>query len=226
MHMYALFALTANVQTVLGATIEGSVTDALGKPLENSRIDHVGKGPVVNTGDPTVKPAPGEVRTDSAGHFKVSTDVPAFVVRKAGYESQRVRVSGDAHLKIELQRIKTTSRCELSSPPTFKTKESNDIDYVATWFYIKTKDGPRGIISGTGPMYSWGAPSDSDVWNSFEYSEFSYDSGVIDAAGHSEDGEYWRFRGIFGTAAHYTKQTRENARQLDCVMDRVPIQTR
>ena len=48
-------------------------------------------------------------------------------------------------------------------------------------------------------------------------------NGIIDASGHSADGKYWRLRSIFGAAAQYYNQTRENAEQLDCVMDRVSI---
>jgi hypothetical protein len=200
------------------------VTDALGKPIENARIDHIGKMVVV--AELAVKPSPDEVRTDADGHFRVLTDVSAIVVRKPGYQSQRVRVSGDGQIKIELQQIKSTSRCKLPVPPVFKTTEANDIDYTATWFYVETKDGPKGIISGSGPMYSMGAPSDKDVWTSIEYEEIMYDSGVVDASGHSADGKYWRRRGIFGAAAQYYDQNRETAEKLDCVMDRIPIKLR
>ncbi len=170
-----------------------------------------------------VKPSPDEIRTDSEGKFRVVTDVPAIVIRNPGYESQRVRIAGDGQLEITLQRIRSTSRCKLSAPPAFKTKNANDVDYTAKWFYIETKDGPQGIISGSGPMYSWGAPDDRQVWTSVEYAEIMLDNGVVDASGHSADGKYWRSRSIFGAAAQYYNQARETAEQLDCVMDRIPI---
>jgi hypothetical protein len=163
-----------------------------------------------------------ETRTDSKGLFPIVTDVPAFVIRKPGYESQRVRVTGDAQLQITLRRIQTTSRCKLSDPPSFKTKDANDIDYQAKWFYIEAKDGPQGIISGFGPTYSLGAPDNQKVWTSVEYTEYMDEKGVIDASGHSADGKYWRLRTIFGAASQYYNQTRETAEQLDCVMDHVP----
>jgi hypothetical protein len=75
-------------------------------------------------------------------------------------------------------------------PPRFKVKAANDVDYTAAWFYIKTKHGPRGIISGSGASYSRGAPSDSDVWRSAEYAEIMDDSGIVDASGHSADGKH------------------------------------
>jgi hypothetical protein len=208
--------------TATAAVIVGTVTDASGKPLENVRIDHTGKMVVVAA--TAVKPSPDEIRTDVAGHFKVVTDAPAVVVRMPGYESQRLRVDGDAEVRITLQRITSTSRCKLSTPPVFKTKEANDIDYTATWFYVETKKGPQGIISGRGPSYSWGAPNDKDVWTSVEYAEIMYESGIVDASGHSSDGKYWRRRSVFGAASQYYGQTREMAKQLDCVMDRVPLE--
>ena len=125
-----------------------------------------------------------------------------------------------------LRPLSSTSRCQLSQPPAFQTKAANDVDYAATSYYIQTKAGTQGIISGSGPMYSFGAPSDEDVSTSVQYSEFMYESGVIDAAGHSADGKYWRSKSIFGSAAHYYNQTRETAEQLDGVMDRLSIKLR
>ena len=81
-----------------GATITGTVMDASGKPLEGVRIDHIGKIVVVARTDLAVKPSPDEVRTDADGNFRVLTDVPAVVIRTPGYQSQRVRLSGDSQL--------------------------------------------------------------------------------------------------------------------------------
>jgi hypothetical protein len=218
--------VVAGAALLPGATIEGIVKDASGRPLENARIDHVGKMVVVAATDLAIKPSADEIRTDAEGHFRVITSTPAFVVRKPGYESERIRVNGDQKLDVVLRPISSTSRCRLSPPPAFKTKAANDVDYSATWYYIPTKTGEQGIISGSGPTYSWGAPSDRDVWTSVEYSEFMYESGVVDATGHSADGKYWRIKSIFGSAAQYYNQTRETAEQLDCVMDRVSINLR
>jgi len=93
----------------------------------------------------------------------------------------------------------------------------------ATWYYIETKGGPQGVLSGSGPSYSWGAPSNSDVWTSVEYAEVMYENGMIDASGHTSDGKYWRSRKKFGAAAQYYNVNRETADQLDCVMDRVTL---
>jgi hypothetical protein len=202
-----------------GATIYGTVTDASGKPLRDARVDHTGAMVVVASPGLALKPSPEETRTDADGHFRVTTVHPAIVVRQPGFESQRLRVTGDAQVNITLQPIRNASRCKVTPPAHVRTKEANDIDYRATWFYIRTKEGLRGIISGSGPTYSLGAPSDSDVWASVEYSEVMYQNGVIDAAGHSADGKYWRIRTKFGAAAQYYNVDRATAEQLDCVMD-------
>jgi hypothetical protein len=221
---FLVVAILLSLQpTATGATVTGVVTDASGKPLENARIEHMGNRVIVVPTSVTLEPSADEIRTDAEGHFRVVTRAPAIVVRTPGYESQRLLVTGDEHVQVTLIPIKSTSRCRLSAPPAFKTKQANDIDYTATWFYIKTKDGPKGIISGSGGAYSWGAPSDKDVWTSVEYSEMMFEGGVVDAAGHSAAGKYWRSRTIFGKAAQYYEQSRETAEQLDCVMDRIPI---
>lgn len=212
--------------STLASTIEGVVKDDSGRPLENARIDHTGQRVVNTPPNLAIKSPPSESRTDSEGHFRVVTEVPAIVIRKPGYVSQRIRVDRDASLVITLQPIQSTSRCKLSAQPAFKTKNGDDIDYTATWFYIETDEGPQGIISGSGPVYSFGAPSDRHVWTSVEYTELMYESGVIDASGRSPDGKYWRERSIFGAEAQYYNQTREIAEQLDCVMDRIPIKMR
>jgi len=49
------------------------------------------------------------------------------------------------------------------------------------------------------------------------------EGGVVDASGRAKDGTYWRSKSIFGAAAQYYRQTREDADLLDCVMDRLSI---
>jgi hypothetical protein len=113
--------------------------------------------------------------------------------------------------------------CEAAQIPKVKTRDASDIDYTATWFYIDTKSGQKGILRGRGPMYSWGAPLDSLVWTAVEYTEFMYEDGMIDARGHNGQGSYWRSRTMFGAAAFYTGADKATAELLDCVMDRLPL---
>lgn len=206
-----------------GAVVTGVVRAAGGTPMENARVDHIGKKVFVFAADQASPPLPGEVRTGADGGFHVRTDAPAVVVRNPGYVSQRIRITGDIQLDITLRRIQSTSRCTLAAPPAFRTSSANGIDYAATWYSIDSQDGPRRILSGRGPAYSRGAPSDRNVQKSVEYAEIMFDNGVVDASGHTADGKYWRYRGIFGAAAQYDDQTRAAAAQLDCVMDQIPI---
>ena len=214
----ALTCLAA--QFVLAATISGTVRDTSGNPVENARIDHTERMVVVSL---LVDPFPNEVRTDANGRFRVTTSAPAIVVRKPGYVSERISVNDGEEKQLVLQRFTSYARCKQSSSPKVKTKKTGDVDYTATWFYIQTKDGPKGILSGSGPSYSGGAPNSPDVWNSKEYAEVMYETGMIDASGHTSDGKYWRSMSKFGAAAQYYNVNRETAELLDCVMDVVTL---
>jgi len=215
--------LIASTLVMQAATISGTVHDASGKPLQNVRIDHTGRRVIVVPPDVVPQPSPNEIRTDADGRFRVVTSVPAIVIRSPGYESQRIRITGDMELQVTLLRIRPASRCRLATAPKFHTKNVSDVDYTSKWFYIQTKTGPQGIVSGSGPTYSLGAPSDQNVWTSVEYTEVMYENGVVEASGHSADGKYWRSRSSFGQDTRYYNQTREVAEQLDCVMDRIPL---
>jgi hypothetical protein len=153
-----------------GATVSGTVVDASGKAISGARLDHIGKLVVVGPPDVAVEPSRDESQTDAEGRFQVTTTSPELVIRKPGYQSERVRVTGDAQMQVTLQPIKP-SKCKVEPLPKVKTKKANDIDYTASWFYVETKNGPKGIISGQGPTYSFGAPSDRVVWTSLDYFE-------------------------------------------------------
>jgi hypothetical protein len=216
--------LSIRLSIVDAATVSGAVTDLSGKPIKDARIDHIGKLVVVPPPDTAFKPPPDEPRTDAEGQFQVTTTSPAIVIRKPGYESRRLRLTGDAQVQITLQRIKP-STCKLRVRPRVKTKDANDVDYTATWRYVETEDGPKGIISGSGPTYSFGAPDDNRVWMSLDYFEVMYENGVIDARGHSADGKYWRSQTSFGAAAQYFGVDQETAEILDCLMDPAAAKT-
>jgi hypothetical protein len=220
MRLFERFAIViVAAQIAAGATITGTVTDSSGTPIVDARVDHTGM--VVAVATTPVPPAAGEIRTDSDGRFRLTTTVPAVVIRKPGYASYRLLISGDAEVQIKLRPMRERLLCKVSPPPKVKTKEQNDSDYSATLYYVETKNGKRGVLSGGGPIYSFGAPSDSYVWKSTEYSEVMYENGMIDASGRSGDRDYWRVRSVFAAEAHYSDVNRETAELLDCVMDRV-----
>lgn len=210
------------VQSAVAAEVSGTVIDAAGKPIKDARVDHTGKQVVVPPSSLGLAPSPDETRTDADGHFRVVTAVPAIVIRKPGYTSQRLLITESTTVRITLRDIDAKPRCKQSPPPEVKTLKANDADYTATWYYIETKEGRKGVIAGTGLFYSAGAPSDSDVWTSVEYAEEMYDNGIVDASGHSANGKYWRSRSYFQAASQYYDVNQETAGLLDCVMDRHP----
>jgi len=199
------------------ATLQGRVTDEAGQPIQDARVDHFGEVVVVSL---LVPASSEEIRTNDNGEFTVTTAVPAVVIRKPGYVSQRLLINGAATVHVKLERFKPASFCR---PPDFvhvKYKQFHDVDYGGVWIWFKTKHGKAGIMSGSGPSYSWGAPGDNDVWTSTEYREVMYESGVIDARGKGADGKYWHTKATFGAAAHYSGiADRETAEILDCLMD-------
>jgi hypothetical protein len=203
------------------AHVSGVVTDQSGNPIQAARVDHIG-APVINApGVPSSEPS-GAQATDAAGRFQITTEAPAIVVRKPGYESERLLIRGDEAFSIVLRPIRPAV-CKVNPPPRWQKKQANDIDYSGTWFVVKTTEGKKGIISGRGPSYSWGAPSDRDIWTSVDYYEIMYPDGIIDARGHTSDGKYWRSKTVFGAAAQYYGVDATVAQQLDCVMDTINL---
>ena len=213
---------TVLLQGATGATVSGIVVDASGKPIEGARIDHTGQ--LVVVGSPDGQSA-GE-RTNADGAFGVATTSRAIVIRKPGYESQRILVTQqDARVQITLRRMKPFPECKLKIP-RIKTRKFSGVDYAGTWTYADTKNGRKAFITGHGATYTLGAPSDRDVWGSTEYFEVMYENGIVDARGRAADGTYWRSQSILGAAALYYKVDRTAAEILDCIMDRAPLEFR
>ena len=122
LRLFAGVILLVVAPNASGATVTGIVKDAGGEPIQHARIDHTGKRVLVDPADVLMEPSAGEIRSDAEGKFRVVTDVPAIVIRSPGYESQRVRITGDVQLEVKLRRIRSISRCKLSAEPAFKTK--------------------------------------------------------------------------------------------------------
>jgi len=96
-----------------------------------------------------------------------------------------------------------------------------DVDYRARSYYVNTKDGAKGMIRhGSGPNWSYGTPSDLDVWRSATYNETTFDLGaIIDARGQFPNGKRWRYLGKFGESASYSEVDEATAKILDQFMD-------
>ena len=102
------------------------------------------------------------------------------------------------------------------------SRQGQDLDYGARSYYIETKAGPKGIRHGSGPLWSFGMPSDQDIWRSVKYEEATYDFGgltITDARGELSNGQWWRFLGKFGESASYSDVDEATAKILDGFLD-------
>jgi len=209
--------------------INGVVIDAGGKPVVDARIDHTDDRRQAH-------------QTDSVGRFEVDTRAPVLVVRKAGFQSELVRTQGATESRITLQRLTESRRfptCSntgqydgidgwgasfqfLRNSGVKASRQSSDIDYGARNYYVETKEGPKGIRHGSGPMWSFGTPLDQDVWRSVKYEEATYDAGdvmIIDARGQLSNGNRWRNLSKFGESASYFNLDEATAKVLDQFLD-------
>jgi hypothetical protein len=210
--------------------LAGVVVDQEGNPVADARIDHSNDLPYAH-------------QTDSEGRFALVTRAPIIVVRKAGFRSELVRTQAQAELRITLQKPNERRTFPVCSkigkfegiegwgasfqfPRVSGVKTSQqvrDIDYGARSYYVHTKDGAKGISHGSGPNWSYGMPSDLDVWRSTTYEETTFDLGrstiIMDARGQLPTGKRWRYLGKFGESASYSDVDEATAKMLDQVMD-------
>jgi len=209
--------------------ITGVVIDAGGKPVVDARIDH--------TND-----RQQGYQTDSEGRFELDTRAPILIVRKAGFRSELVRTQEATGSTVILQKLSENRgfpTCSNSGqydgidgwgasfqfPRILRVKASRpaqDADYGARNYYVETKQGPKGITHGSGPLWSFGTPSDQDVWRSVKYEEATYDvqgQMIIDARGQLPNGNRWRSLGKFGESASYSNIDETTAKILDQFLD-------
>jgi len=100
--------------------------------------------------------------------------------------------------------------------------QGHDIDYGVRNYIITAANEPTGIRHGSGPVWSFGRPVDTDVWKSVEYSEVIYVAdklAILDARGRTPDGKRWRYLGRFGESASYSGVGDDAAQLLDRVLD-------
>jgi len=113
-------------------------------------------------------------------------------------------------------------------PGVTATRPGQDVDYGSRGYVIATSNGRVGIGHGSGPLWSFGLPSDDDVWRSVEYRETVFGTDpliTIDARGRTADGKFWRNLGKFGESASYRDVNEADARLLDRVLDGVCIRS-
>jgi hypothetical protein len=208
--------------------ITGVVVDPDGKPVLEASIDH--SNDYLHS-----------YLTDADGRFELDTRAPVLVVRKAGFRSELVRTK-EATVRVTLQRLSETRPFPMCSdtgkycgsgnwgasfqfPKTSGIKESgegHDIDNGTRSYFIETKQGLKGIMHGSGALWSFGMPSEPDVWRSVKYDEAIYYVGrvrIIDARGQFSDGTRWRTLGKFGETASYKGMDEATAKILDGFLD-------
>ena len=209
--------------------IVGVVVDADGKPVPEVRIDHTNDRGKAHT-------------TDSSGKFELDTKAPVLVFRKPGLQSELFRVQDATEVRITLRAAsekRTFPTCSNSGSyvgidgwgATFRfapvqnvkvSQQGQDVDYGGRNYYVETKSGPKGISHGSGPMWSFGIPTDMDVWRSVKYEEITYDHGrvtIIDTKGQYANGNHWRYLGQFGESASYSDVDEQTAMTLDAFLD-------
>jgi hypothetical protein len=72
------------------------------------------------------------------------------------------------------------------TPGVQASSRVRDDDYVARTYFAKTKHGRKWITHGSGFAWSFGIPSDFDVWPSVSYEEITLSNSnftVMDARG-------------------------------------------
>jgi hypothetical protein len=208
--------------------IQGVVIDSEGRPVAGARINH--------SNDRL------EHKTDSEGRFELDTRAPALVVRKAGFRSRFLMTLDAAEPRLTLQKLREDQLFPpCANPAAYRGIEGwgasflfprtkrviggrqvQDADYGARSYYVRTNAGPKGIMHGSGPSWSFGIPSDRDVWRSVKYDEVVYNfegMAIVDARGQFSDGGRWRYLGKFGESASYSGIDDATAKILDRFLD-------
>ncbi len=245
--LLSTFALHAQTYEDLRLSEARSVTVTVhtvdGRPVADADIDHLDE----------LAPLGG--RTDSTGRLSRETRAPAFVVRKVGYQSQLVRTQSETEFKVTLQPAALkpaiskcpakrscetvvgfrASFCFQMTEGVEPLQQANDSHYGVRSYIFSAAVGQSRIMHGSGPFWSYGTPSDLDVWRSVEYKETVYArrdpalsrAGMVirDALGTTAAGKRWRYLGMFGESASYSKLDEEDARPLDRVLDSVCVVT-
>lgn len=208
------------------------VLDSDGKPIEKATI---------------ASSKYKKTQTTTDGKFETDTSDSAVVIRKAGFESERLLTKNADTVRVTLRpagrpRLPACSRdidyvgledavTDFRFPRLAGISygdQGHDVDYTTRIYYVTGGSKAKGIMHGTGAMWSVGIPFDRDVQQSAEYRETVYPFRgfgghlmIIDARGLSPDGTRWRFLGTVGETAEYHGLDDATAQILDKVLDGV-----
>lgn len=205
--------------------LSGIVVDADGGPVAEAAIDHTGAR------------STAALKSGADGHFDVEVYSPAVVIRKPGYRSAFLLTDhASPGLRIVLAKLdRQFPACSPDAPyvdlegrfrfPIMDgiraSKPVSDADYQALGYFIQTDEGPKGIVHGSGPMWTLGEPIDTDVWQSTNYREDVFDTTppILDAGGDLTGGYRWRYLGMPGESASFAAVDRKTADVLDRFLD-------
>ncbi len=119
-------------------------------------------------------------------------------------------------------------------PSGVKAKPQGDGDHNGGRSYVIAGRGRRqGVFHGSGLNWTYGYPSEIDIWNSVQYEEVVYLSRnvpvtedllmVRDARGVTIDGKRWRQLGTLNESAGYLGVSEKVASRFDEILDGVCI---
>jgi hypothetical protein len=213
-------------------TIEGHVRTPQGEPINDVRIDRLGK-------------------TDETGHFKIAADFLRYWktlwVDKKGFVPQIVSINPTPSiLDITLEAEKDTSVSDiplcsaakvsgtrfvgkylrLTVPKELKFKTGVDADYI--YYHIGyAKNGKTGWLrGGWGNLYGDVYPPGETLLRLDHYS-YRRTAVGIDWRGVTKDGKYWRYFGApsFFDTYDYETDSKEAADLFDKILDGVCVQS-
>jgi hypothetical protein len=216
--------------------VSGIVIDQGGKPVAEASIGNADAAPTQL------------LQTDATGNFSFDSKAPFFVIRKAGFRSERVSTQGADNLKVALQSLNGPVPIQACTDDTLRegldtfegafqfaktdtivaTKPNMDVDYLSRKYYLKHARKSGVIYDGGGPIWGGGQPMDDDVWRSVQFEEVVYKtvkSDISDARGQFSDGKRWRNLGWFGESASYVGVDPETAKVFDRFLDSVCLRT-
>jgi hypothetical protein len=210
--------------------VSGVVVDQGGRPIAEARIDHSADRQKI-------------LQTDLEGKFAFDTKAPSLVIRKVGFRSAFLLNRDATDVRITLQASASRSFPTCSDTRRFDSLEVRlgtfwfpetrgvtvgpqvqDIDNVTSNYYVETTRGRKWIRHGSGSAWSFGIPSDFDVWRSASSEESTFSDAsftIVDARGQYANGNRWRYLGKFGESASYSDVDEATAKILDQVLDGV-----
>jgi len=212
-------------------TIEGHVRTVQGQPINDVRIDRLGK-------------------TDETGHFKIAADFLRYWktlwIDKKGFVPKVVSINPTPSiLDITLEAEKDTSgsdipRCvaakvsssrfvgkylRLTVPKELKFKTGVDTDYI--YYHIGyAKNGKTGWLrGGWGNLYGDVYPP-GEMLLVLDHYSYRRTAVGIDWRGVTKDGKYWRYFGApsFFETYDYVTDSKEAADLFDKTLDGVCVQ--